>query len=312
MHERVGHGSDYYEYHLRGVVLHVGTADAGHYCSIIRSRGVGPGTWFLFNDNVVTEFDERELEAQCFGGSACSAFLLVYDRRSLDESAGTRGTATGSSCGGGCDGDGSVVRPPSSGAGVGAGIGARVSADRNSIHGSKKRPVQGPGMTGRVQKETGEKLRGKSGVQPGRGIETYDAERAVPALASTLKHLPLPEPLAQEVAADNTRHWHEQHVLTSRYFSWMRSLLVCCKPKPVLTYPQHPIRFSAEAGAAGGAGMHLARLAVLFLLHTAAPVCCLYVCCGGWHLCACKCARAVNGVDGTLFDACVRGCVHVS
>ena len=80
-------------------------------------------------------------------------------------------------------------------------------------------------MTGRVQKETGEKLRGKSGVQPGRGIETYDAERAVPALASTLKHLPLPEPLAQEVAADNTRHWHEQHVLTSRYFSWMRSLL---------------------------------------------------------------------------------------
>lgn len=36
------HPKEYYEYQLAGVVIHMGTADSGHYYSLIRERGTGP------------------------------------------------------------------------------------------------------------------------------------------------------------------------------------------------------------------------------------------------------------------------------
>ena len=36
------HPKEYYEYELVGVVVHMGTADSGHYYSLIRERGDGP------------------------------------------------------------------------------------------------------------------------------------------------------------------------------------------------------------------------------------------------------------------------------
>lgn len=96
---------DYYRYRLAGVVVHMGTAHSGHYYSYIKERGgrrryaylheqssmeeeasdqkqhprpirrekahvdVGMITrWFEFNDTIVTEFDPKDLEAECFGG----------------------------------------------------------------------------------------------------------------------------------------------------------------------------------------------------------------------------------------------------
>ncbi len=38
------HPKEYYEYELVGVVVHMGTADSGHYYSLIRERGGSPGT----------------------------------------------------------------------------------------------------------------------------------------------------------------------------------------------------------------------------------------------------------------------------
>lgn len=91
------HEKDYYEYRLKGVVNHTGSAEAGHYYSFIKLH---EGRWLELNDSVVKEFDIRLLEQECFGGnngnaadtvddywgwegkeSAKSAYILVYERK---------------------------------------------------------------------------------------------------------------------------------------------------------------------------------------------------------------------------------------
>ncbi len=79
-------------YELRGVVVHMGCADAGHYFSLIREEGDGD-SWFRFNDEQVSPFDARDLPAVCYGGEEegrngeysmkhHSAYMLVYRRKS--------------------------------------------------------------------------------------------------------------------------------------------------------------------------------------------------------------------------------------
>lgn len=69
----------YYDYELSGVVVHVGSSDAGHYYSFIKERpnALPPGRvrdstvgskWFEFNDSYVTEFDPAKIPVECFGG----------------------------------------------------------------------------------------------------------------------------------------------------------------------------------------------------------------------------------------------------
>jgi len=84
----------YYIYNLRGVLVHTGTADSGHYYSLARGEEVNSsesegtseeanqnsarGTernapWFCFNDSIVTPFDPETLPDAAFGGSKASS-----------------------------------------------------------------------------------------------------------------------------------------------------------------------------------------------------------------------------------------------
>lgn len=102
-------------YELRGIVVHSGTAFAGHYYSYIKARSDDPaaqpasaaasmltggsaGQWHMFDDHSISPWDARQLEQDCFGGKSSmevhdgtksvmqefdrpnSAYMLVYER----------------------------------------------------------------------------------------------------------------------------------------------------------------------------------------------------------------------------------------
>ncbi|CAN0423409.1 unnamed protein product, partial [Ectocarpus sp. 12 AP-2014] len=54
------------EYRLKGIVAHQGTADHGHYYSLIRAGG---DRWLEFNDRRVTPYDPANIPRDCFGGA---------------------------------------------------------------------------------------------------------------------------------------------------------------------------------------------------------------------------------------------------
>lgn len=56
---------EYYEYKLKGVVVHKGTAQYGHYYSLINHK---QDKWIKFNDSIIEDFDIRKLSLECFGG----------------------------------------------------------------------------------------------------------------------------------------------------------------------------------------------------------------------------------------------------
>ena len=65
-------GAEYYQYVLRGVVVHTGSANGGHYYSFIQERGENgedaDGRWLKMNDSVVSFFDPADIPDECFGG----------------------------------------------------------------------------------------------------------------------------------------------------------------------------------------------------------------------------------------------------
>lgn len=82
---------------MKGIVVHTGTADSGHYYSFIREANKENGEkWYEFNDNIVSDFDIADLGAECFGGEETftgmgmkqmrapkwrNAYLVVYERK---------------------------------------------------------------------------------------------------------------------------------------------------------------------------------------------------------------------------------------
>ena len=82
--------NSYYEFDLVGVVVHTGTADAGHYYSYINIKREGQddimindimnekdAKWLEFNDSSITSFSMKNLEDECFGGTSGSGYTAV-------------------------------------------------------------------------------------------------------------------------------------------------------------------------------------------------------------------------------------------
>ena len=90
---------EYYEYTLKGVTVHIGTADGGHYFSYINVNrekeevnNNNNETWLKFNDSRITKFDAKDIPEECFGGmkeveegrsyeKMQNAYLLIYERK---------------------------------------------------------------------------------------------------------------------------------------------------------------------------------------------------------------------------------------
>ncbi|MES1907212.1 MAG: hypothetical protein MHM6MM_000373 [Cercozoa sp. M6MM] len=61
------------KYELHAIVLHSGTAHAGHYHALVKAPS---GQWYDFNDASVTRADDKEIR-KSFGGNDC-AYVLYY------------------------------------------------------------------------------------------------------------------------------------------------------------------------------------------------------------------------------------------
>ena len=97
---------EYYEYELKGINVHLGSAEGGHYISFIDverdgenntpkiqssiENGVIKSRWLKFNDSIVTEFDTKDIPIESYGGfvndninneNCQNAYLLIYERK---------------------------------------------------------------------------------------------------------------------------------------------------------------------------------------------------------------------------------------
>ena len=63
-------------YELYAVLVHSGTANAGHYYSYIKS--FEDGRWYCFNDERVTEISIAEIEKSFGGVGHANAYALYY------------------------------------------------------------------------------------------------------------------------------------------------------------------------------------------------------------------------------------------
>ena len=106
---------DYYNYELKGINIHMGSADGGHYFSLINIERDGKGNiliekkdekgetekdnkdenkktkWLKFNDSKLSIFDINDIEKECFGGARKgsgynfenfqNAYMLIYERK---------------------------------------------------------------------------------------------------------------------------------------------------------------------------------------------------------------------------------------
>ena len=71
-------GEDYY---LRGIVMHTGSAEFGHYFSHVKINN----EWYTFNDTKVTKTTAEEIQKDAFGGKSYSpnAYLLFYENKKV-------------------------------------------------------------------------------------------------------------------------------------------------------------------------------------------------------------------------------------
>ena len=97
---------EYYEYELKGINVHLGNAQGGHYISFIDierdghdnelnikssiENNVFKSKWLKFNDSIITEFDTNDIPIESYGGSVDynsnneniqNAYLLIYERK---------------------------------------------------------------------------------------------------------------------------------------------------------------------------------------------------------------------------------------
>lgn len=71
---------------LKGVIVHSGSADVGHYYSILRPNKI----WRKYDDSRVSLFTASDFDSKCYGGSMISddwgsgtsanAYVLVYEK----------------------------------------------------------------------------------------------------------------------------------------------------------------------------------------------------------------------------------------
>jgi ubiquitin C-terminal hydrolase len=80
-----GKSKEYYKLKLKGIIVHSGTPDVGHYYAILKKTN----GWIKFDDSRVSCFPQSFFDEECFGGtwtadewggsaSSKNAYVLIY------------------------------------------------------------------------------------------------------------------------------------------------------------------------------------------------------------------------------------------
>ncbi|CAM9149145.1 unnamed protein product, partial [Phaeothamnion confervicola] len=206
-------------YQLAGVVVHMGTANNGHYYSYCRERG-GARRWFEFNDSVVAAFDPSNLEAECFGGldadggPAAAASAAAAAHHLL----GNRG---GAHCGGGGahGGYGSQYEHWRSSSMHGGGYGAEVSGAGGHHHRLPVRALKWGGARARNAF-----LLVYDRVDGGDGSGNSGGGR-VGAVSPPVLGARVPDPICREIRLENLEFFRKRWVFEPGYYDFLEGLL---------------------------------------------------------------------------------------
>ena len=82
-----GKSKEYYKLKLKGIIVHSGTPDVGHYYAILKRNN----NWVKFDDSRVSSFPAAFFEEECYGGSwvadewggsasSKNAYVLIYEK----------------------------------------------------------------------------------------------------------------------------------------------------------------------------------------------------------------------------------------
>lgn len=63
-----GKEKDFYKMKLKGIIVHSGSADVGHYYSILQKDKL----WRKFDDSRISMFVQSDFENECYGGTFVS------------------------------------------------------------------------------------------------------------------------------------------------------------------------------------------------------------------------------------------------
>ncbi|EIE24996.1 hypothetical protein COCSUDRAFT_46553 [Coccomyxa subellipsoidea C-169] len=250
-----------YQYTLKGIVVHSGSAFAGHYYSYIKScfafashyyssikvrkqEGQGPaaGQWLCFDDNQVEPWEIANLDRDCFGGKHSdsgfgdrssllaqvtefdrphSAYMLFYERSE-------------------------ELEP----------IEKLLQASVPSAPTPENTPASGPLSKGLEAGMTGADPAAQSAVsarQIGGGGQSLSTV-PVPNMAATCPSI------LEEVIKSNLDEIEDVHLLDPDFFRFVRRLveanLEACQRKLRRTEPS-PTKSAASAGSAAGAGSNV-------------------------------------------------------
>ena len=85
LHEKLSDLTQNFTFSLKGITLHSGNTDHGHYFSYIKTES---GQWFEFNDATVEPIKKEAVFYKAFGGkndcNSPSAYLLIYEKEKID------------------------------------------------------------------------------------------------------------------------------------------------------------------------------------------------------------------------------------
>eukprot|EP00742_Colponemidia_sp_Colp-10_P004877 GILJ01005210.1.p1 GENE.GILJ01005210.1~~GILJ01005210.1.p1 ORF type:complete len:2590 (-),score=405.82 GILJ01005210.1:174-7943(-) len=196
--------ADYFEYQLKGIVIHLGTADSGHYYSLIKEASESGDQWVEFNDTVVRPFDADLIPSEAFGGEE------KWNYGGANASYGPVSSSSGAS-------NSTWLREKCRNAYL-------LFYERVAPYTADGEPI--PDVKSQREVDQAEAVNAsmaelKLSEPKQEQEEAAESSQLVPTATS----VDIPAPISQSVWEENTRYWRSRNVFNPEYFDFVMQLV---------------------------------------------------------------------------------------